>query len=101
MRLYTARVQVRSEDFLGEHPPDTPRCFCIFELQATESWAGPSYAAIRNRRVPTLCPSIGCVLATPLARSNFLGLYKPNIVHTLGLTLDDWSSSVSAEYRTR
>ena len=53
------------KNFLGDGPPS---CFYIYTasgLKLGEAW-------VRCKRsVPTLCPGIGCVLATPLALSIF------------------------------
>ena len=46
--------------------PQTPLVASASLLQAAERWAGPGYEATRKRSVPTLCPGIGRVLATPL-----------------------------------
>ena len=52
------------QNFLEEHPPDSPRCFCF----RTASGLKLGGLGTRPRkRVPTLCPGIGRVLATPLA----------------------------------
>ena len=56
-------------NFLGEHPPDPPSCFCISVLQATKSWAGPGHEVTGKHNVPTLCPGIDCALAMPLGYS--------------------------------
>ena len=45
--------------------PQTPLVASAFR---TASWAGAGYEATRKRSVSTLCPDIGCVLATPLLR---------------------------------
>ena len=53
-----------SKLFWGSIPQTPPPLVSL--LQAAESWAGPGYEATRKRSVPTLCPDIGRVLATPL-----------------------------------
>ena len=42
----------------------------------TASWAGPGHEASRKCSVPTLCPGIGYVLATPLWQSAYQ-LWEP------------------------
>ena len=72
-----------AQNFLGEHLPDPPPPQLLLHsvLQAAESWAGPGYEDTRKHSVPTLCPGIGCVLATPLLPGQMC-----NITETTNLT---------------
>ena len=71
------------QNFLGEHPPDPPSCFCISVLQSAKSWARPGYKATRKRSMPTLCPGIGCALATPLLTAALYSTVSFCLSHTI------------------
>ena len=51
------------QNVTGEHPPDPPLVASAFRAASGLKLGG---AWVRKRSVPTLCPGIGCVLATPL-----------------------------------
>jgi len=46
--------------------PQTPLVASAFRTASGLKLAGPGFEATHKRSVPTLCPGISCVLATPL-----------------------------------
>ena len=63
------------QNFLGEHPPDPP-AFCTASGLIKAGRGLGTGVSTRNRSVPTLCPDIGFILATPLVAHSRYGVYR-------------------------